>query len=135
MRDGTNATVYTGTVGADLGAWSTSFTHLYPLSFGTVSAGGTYTIVASGATSVPFLIGTAAALYAPLVHNSVDFYRAAGFDVAGIEEAINLSVRSFTCHFPMVGRHRWFAYNCGGIFAPGRTFFGPPAARKLGAEG
>lgn len=85
VRDGTNATVYTGTVGADLGAWNTSFTHLYPLSFGTVSTGGTYTIVASGATSVPFLIGTAAALYAPLVHNSVDFYRAHrdGFHVDG----------------------------------------------------
>src|SRR5207344_1859758 len=50
--------------------------HLYPLDFGGLSATGTYTIVASAPTSVPFRIDTAAALYAPLVHNGVDFYRA-----------------------------------------------------------
>ena len=68
--------VFTATVGADLGPWNHTFAHLYPLDFGGLSATGTYTIVASGATSVPFRIDTAAALYAPLVHNGVDFYRA-----------------------------------------------------------
>ena len=85
VRDGGNTAVYAGTVGGDLGGWNGTFTHLYPLNFGTFSAPGTYTIVASGATSVPFRIDTAAALYTPLVHNSVDFYRAHrdGFHVDG----------------------------------------------------
>jgi endoglucanase len=75
VRDG-GGTVLTEGVGADLGPWNGSFTHLYPLDFGILSAPGTYTIVASGATSPSFRVDTAAALYAPLVHNGVDFFRA-----------------------------------------------------------
>jgi endoglucanase len=75
VRSG-GSTVLTEGVGADLGPWNDTFTHLYPLDVGNLSAPGTYTIVASGATSPPFRVDTAAALYAPLIHNGVDFFRA-----------------------------------------------------------
>ena len=76
VRDAGNAAALIGMVGADLGPWNDTFTHLYPLDFGSVSAIGTYTIAVLDAGSVPFRIDSAAALYAPLVHNGVDFYRA-----------------------------------------------------------
>ncbi|MDQ1539083.1 MAG: Acetyltransferase domain [Actinomycetota bacterium] len=60
---------------------------------------------------------------------SVDFYRAAGFNVAGTDETIYLSVGSQTFFFPMKGgRHRWFACSWGGAFARGGASFGPPPA-------
>jgi endoglucanase len=76
VMDGSNATMFSGTAGADLGPWNGTFTHLYRLDFGGLSANGTYTIAASAATSVAFRIDAAAALYSSLVHNGVDFYRA-----------------------------------------------------------
>ena len=77
VRTGGNATVFTGTVGADHGPWSAAFPHVYPMDFDSYASTGSFRIVASGATSPPFRIdATAATLYTPLVHNGDLYYRA-----------------------------------------------------------
>ena len=70
------------------------------------------------------------AVYGVADPTSRGFYQAAGFEVAGAQEAIYLSVwPSHTFQFPMEGDHRWFAHTCGGVFARGRAHFAPPTAR------
>ncbi len=71
------AVVYGAPVGASLGSWSTRFAHVYALDFDAVQAPGTYTISLAGrvpASSPPFAIAPAQALYAAPLGNALSFY-------------------------------------------------------------
>ena len=71
------AAVFTGTVGSDLGKWSKTYTHVYPLDFDAFATAGTYTIEVAGplpATSPPFRIATGTNLYAGSLTNALRFY-------------------------------------------------------------
>src|SRR5438034_7210507 len=68
---------FSGTVGADLGAWSTAYPHVYALDFTAFSAAGTYSIDVAGpigATSPTFRIGTGSTLYSQALTNARSFY-------------------------------------------------------------
>jgi endoglucanase len=70
--------VYTGTVGANLGAWSNAYPFVQPVDFDAVTAPGTYTIsVASpvAATSPTFKIDTGQNVYATPLANGLFFYQ------------------------------------------------------------
>ncbi|WIG57324.1 MAG: glycoside hydrolase family 9 [Ktedonobacterales bacterium] len=72
------AIVASGTIGASLGSWSSSYPDVYGLDFDTVTSAGTYTIAVSGAipaTSPGFQIDTAANLYAIALSNALSFYQ------------------------------------------------------------
>jgi len=73
--DGT--TVREGALGRSLGAWSARYPAVVPLAFGTLPAGGYRVEVRAGgqvvASSPPFRVDAAAALYAPLVGDAVRF--------------------------------------------------------------
>lgn len=59
-RASDGATVFTGTIGPDQGAWG-AFSHHHPLDFSTLTTTGTYRVrLPSGATSPTFAIGDAA---------------------------------------------------------------------------
>jgi endoglucanase len=78
VRNASGTTVASGTVGASLGSWSSSYPDVYALDFDGVSAAGTYTIAVSGpvaATSPSFSIDTAAALYTSAMANALSFYQ------------------------------------------------------------
>jgi endoglucanase len=71
-------TVFSGTVGADLGRWSKTYKHVYALDFGSLTTAGTYTIAVTGpiaAASPTFLVGSGTSLYAGPLANSLSFYR------------------------------------------------------------
>jgi endoglucanase len=73
-----STTVLSGQVGADLGAWSNSFSHVYAIDFDGLATAGTYTIQVTGpasATSVPFTIGTAAAVHLQPLRNALSYYQ------------------------------------------------------------
>jgi endoglucanase len=68
---------FSGTVGADLGTWSTAYPHVYALDFTAFSTAGTYSIDVAGpiaATSPPFTIGTGSTLYSQALTNARSFY-------------------------------------------------------------
>ena len=70
--------VASGDVGADLGDWSKRFPHVYSVDFDAVTSPGSYSIRVTGtvtATSPAFLVGDPAALFAPLLANSLLFYQ------------------------------------------------------------
>lgn len=70
--------VAAGQVGADLGAWNTTFGHVHAIDV-EVPLPGTYTIVvdlATPVTSPPFAVGEPADLFAPLLANALAFYQA-----------------------------------------------------------
>jgi endoglucanase len=69
--------VFSATVGASLGAWSTRFPHVYALDFDAVQTPGTYTIALAGrvpASSPSFQIAPAQTLYASPLANALSFY-------------------------------------------------------------
>jgi endoglucanase len=71
------AAVLSGTVGASLGSWSRRFGHVYALDFDGVLRAGTYTLAVAGpspATSPPFAIAAAPAVYAQPLANALSFY-------------------------------------------------------------
>ena len=73
-----STTVLSGPVGADLGSWSNSYGHVYAIDFDSLTTSGTYTIAVSGpapATSVPFTIGTAAAVHLQPLRNALSYYQ------------------------------------------------------------
>ena len=73
-----STTVLSGPVGADLGSWSNSYGHVYAIDFDSLMAAGTYTIAVSGpapATSVPFTVGTAAAVHLQPLRNALSYYQ------------------------------------------------------------
>lgn len=78
VRSAEGAVAFSGTVGAPVGSWSARFKHVYALDFDAVEAPGTYTISLEGrsrATSPPFAIATAQALYEPPLANALSFYQ------------------------------------------------------------
>jgi hypothetical protein len=69
--------VYSAPVGASLGSWSTRFAHVYALDFDALQAPGTYMISLVGrlpASSPPFAIAPAQALYGAPLANALSFY-------------------------------------------------------------
>ena len=71
------APLFSGTVGASLGSWSRRYGHVYALDFDAVQTPGTYTVTVVGraaATSPPFAIASAAALFEQPLANALSFY-------------------------------------------------------------
>src|SRR5262245_47812734 len=82
VRNSSNTTVYSGSIGPDLGRWSNAYPHVYALDFTALSTPGTgYTIVISppasapAATSPAFRIDNGTALYATAIANSLNYYQ------------------------------------------------------------
>jgi endoglucanase len=78
VQSSTGATVYSGSVGGTLGAWSRAYKFVYPIDFGSVTAPGSYSVVVSGAvgaSSPTFAIGTGNDVYAHALTNALSFYR------------------------------------------------------------
>src|SRR6476469_9841366 len=68
---------FSGSVGADLGAWSAAYPHVYALDFTSFSTAGTYSIDVAGpipASSPAFRIGTGSALYSQALTNARSFF-------------------------------------------------------------
>src|SRR3954467_10569968 len=73
-----STTVYSAAVGADLGSWSSTYSHVYALDFGTVTAAGTYTISVTGpvaAASPSFRIDTGTNVYNGALTNALHFFQ------------------------------------------------------------
>jgi endoglucanase len=78
QRASDGATVFTGSVGAALGAWSASFPYVHALDFDALSAPGSYLIRVTGAvpaSSPLFALDAAADLYAKPFANALAFYQ------------------------------------------------------------
>jgi endoglucanase len=78
VRDSTGGTVFSAPIGADLGSWSSTYSHVYALDFDAVTTAGSYTISVSGpvpATSPSFPIDTGANVYAAPLANALSFYQ------------------------------------------------------------
>lgn len=78
VKNSSGTTVASGSIGASLGSWSSSYGYVYPIDFNSVTTAGAYTIVVSGpspATSPTFRIDSGAALYAGSIANGVNFYQ------------------------------------------------------------
>src|SRR5262252_7325772 len=78
VKNASGTTVYSNSIGANLGKWSASYPDVYALDFSSVSAAGTYTISVSGpvaARSPSFRIDTGTGLYSGALANSLSFYQ------------------------------------------------------------
>ena len=78
VKNSSGTTVFTSSVGASLGSWSSGYPDVYALDFDGVTASGTYTISVSGpvaATSPSLRINTGQAVYASAMANAVSFYQ------------------------------------------------------------
>lgn len=78
VKNASGTTVYSASIGTNLGKWSTSYPNIYALDFSSVTTPGTYTIVASGpiaGTSPSFTIDTAANVYAQALSNGLSYYQ------------------------------------------------------------
>jgi endoglucanase len=90
VRNVGGATVLSGRVGARSGKWSARFPDVRAIDFGALVAPGTYTIAVSGpvaATSPPFRIGAADALYGSMIGDARLFF-AAQRDGAGVDPTV-----------------------------------------------
>jgi endoglucanase len=70
--------VYTGTVGANLGAWSSAYPFVHPVDFDAVTTAGTYIVSIAtpvAATSPAFKIDTGQSVYATPIANGLFFYQ------------------------------------------------------------
>ena len=73
-----STTVFTGSVGADLGKWSKTYKHVYPLDFDALTTAGTYTIAVASpiaASSPSFRVASGTSLYADPLANALAFYQ------------------------------------------------------------
>jgi endoglucanase len=73
-----STTVLSGEIGADLGSWSNSYSHVYAIDFDGLTTAGTYTIAVSGpapATSPPFTVASAAAVHLQPLRNALSYYQ------------------------------------------------------------
>ncbi len=78
VKDQAGATVFTASIGANLGKWSNSYSNVYALDFTSVTAAGSYTISVSGpiaASSPTFRIDTGGAVYSGALANALSFYQ------------------------------------------------------------
>lgn len=72
-------TIFSAAIGADQGAWSDTYPHVYALDFNRVRADGTYHIVVTGpagGTSPDFKVEPGDDLYGTALANSLRFYQA-----------------------------------------------------------
>lgn len=79
VRAADGSAVASGPIGERLGRWSGAYPDVYAVDFDDVTDPGTYTIEVDGpvpADSPPFPVGEAADLFAPLLSNALEFYRA-----------------------------------------------------------
>jgi hypothetical protein len=79
VQDGACKTVLTAPIGADLGSWSTGFSHVYPIDLSSIQSPGHYTVQVSGGKTTAaavVTIGAGPALFAPLLSNALTFYKA-----------------------------------------------------------
>jgi endoglucanase len=70
--------VFSGSVGPNLGSWSSTYSNVYALDFDAVTTAGSYTISVSGpvpATSPSFRIDTGANVYGTPLANALSFYQ------------------------------------------------------------
>jgi endoglucanase len=77
VRSAKGASVFSGTVGSSLGAWSRRFKDVYALDFNSLQTPGTYTIALAGSTpasSPVFAIGSTQSLYETPLANTLSFY-------------------------------------------------------------
>jgi len=77
LRSG-STTVFSGSVGVNLGSWSSAYPDVYALDFTGVTAAGTYTISVTGpivASSPTFRIDTGHNVFAQALANSLSFYQ------------------------------------------------------------
>jgi len=73
-----SSNVLTGSLGASVGSWSTSYPDVYSIDFSSVTATGTYHITVSGpasATSPTFSINTGPGVYGGALKNALSFYQ------------------------------------------------------------
>jgi endoglucanase len=78
VKNASGTTVFSASIGANLGSWSSSYPDVYALDFNSVTTVGMYTIVVSGpiaASSPGFPIDTAANVYAGALSNALSFYQ------------------------------------------------------------
>ena len=78
LRSPGQTVVFSGTVGASVGAWNARFSHVYPLDFDALQAPGSYSISLGGRTPVlspQFAIAPAATLYEEPLANALSFYQ------------------------------------------------------------
>ncbi len=75
VKNASGTAAYTGTVGANLGTWSSTYKFVQPLDFDTLTTAGTYTISVGSATSPSFRIDTGQNLYATPIANGLSFYQ------------------------------------------------------------
>lgn len=78
VKNVSGTTVYSASIGANLGLWSSGFPDVYALDFSSVTTAGSYTIAVSGpiaGTSPGFSIDTAANLYTGGLSNALSFYQ------------------------------------------------------------
>ncbi len=74
--DSKGKTVLTGKTGASTGSWSAKFTAVHPIDFSKVKVPGTYRIKVGATTSSAFKVDTQNKLFAPVAHNTVEFFQA-----------------------------------------------------------
>ncbi len=72
--DVTGATVWSGTVGKDLGRWNSSYPHVFAIDFDPVTSPATYTIRVGGLSS-PALKIVSGSAYRSLITNSLLFFQ------------------------------------------------------------
>lgn len=74
--DSRGRTVLTGRTGASTGSWSEKFPSVHPIDFSRVQTPGTYRIKVGSTTSPTFKIDSLNKLFAPVAHNTVEFFQA-----------------------------------------------------------
>jgi endoglucanase len=78
VNNASGEAVFSAPVGADLGSWSSTYSHVYALDFDAVATAGSYTISVSGpvpATSPTLRVDTGANVYAEPLANALSFYQ------------------------------------------------------------
>jgi endoglucanase len=78
VQNRSGQTVFSAAVGADQGAWSAAYPHVYALDFDRVQTDGTFRIVVTGpagGTSPSFKIEDGGELYATALRNSLIYYQ------------------------------------------------------------
>jgi endoglucanase len=75
VKNASGATVFTGTVGASLGSWSSAYPFVHPLDFDGLATAGTYSIAVANASSPSFRIDTGPAVYGGALANALSFYQ------------------------------------------------------------
>ena len=66
---------FSGTIGADRGAWNDRYGHVNQIGFDAFADPGVYVLEAAGATSPPFEIGSGSAVFDHLLSNALAFFQ------------------------------------------------------------